>query len=399
MRARYIFPLVSALFLPLLLPTASLAHDDRHLDPNDAKGRFDIARVETTHRKDRVLFEITLHGRFHATDVSAKASRYFFIGLDLDQREGDNSIFERCVFIVSPRGLQAIATDCAAHRYDMRDASGRAPSSVVTGLDLRRMQVRGSYRFAVLSYWGSKSCRNNLCVDAAPNRLPLYLEDRTRPLVEMFPPPPITEPSIEVPFALRDPSGSGVTHWVMQKQRNGDTDWEIVATGTEGGSISAAITPGGGIWDVRVIATDAHGNKGIGRPWPISVPFDDLELTPFATFVGPNSSVPSDGVFGSGFLSLDAVGSSVTYDFDFTRPNSCYLVEAHGPGSGDWEISLTLDGASSTVTAADLPDSEDELLFSYFICTGRAHQIAIQLTSGSGFGLDYVSGVGGLVAA
>ncbi len=157
-----------------LVGTAS-AHTQRHRDPDDSRGRFDIAAVKTIHHGDKIRFEVTLYDTLHLGDVDLRLDRYFFIGLDLDQRAGDRSCSSG-VLHHRPPSAKAIATDCVAIAGRVvrpapgprRSAKRRSSTSTST--------VTSSTPHLV---FGDASCPGSL---RGAHRRPLYLEDRLNPV-------------------------------------------------------------------------------------------------------------------------------------------------------------------------------------------------------------------------
>ena len=249
--------------------------------------------------------EVTLAGRYRGTDVSVRQSRYFLIGLDLDQKRDDRRLFERCVFIVDRPSPRAVATDCASRRYGDRDVGLVGSRTLGTTLDLKRMDVDGDFRFAVISYWGASSCPNDLCVDAAPNRLPLYLEDRTKPTIGFQLADEATEPSFDASFTIKDGKGSGIAEWVLEKQAAGSDQWEPVASGRGDGAKSPTLTPGGGSWTFRVTATDKQGTSGSARSARSRFP-TTTRAGHDHPYEGSPTVLDDDEMFGGSFVSMPA---------------------------------------------------------------------------------------------
>lgn len=383
--------LAGVLSFSLSVPAAT-AHEDRHRDPNDVRGNFDIVKVDSAHARDRLRVEITLAERYRGTDIDLRLTRYFLIGVDLDQRGNDRRIFERCVFIVDRPSPKAIATDCGSRRYGDRDVGAVDPRTLGTTLDLKRMDVDGDFRFAVISYWGDRSCPNDVCVDAAPNRLPLYLEDRTKPTIGLQVPGPATEPSFDATFTIKDGKGSGIARWVLEQQAAGTDTWEVVATGKGEGTKSRTLTPGGGAWTYRVTATDKQGNVGVSAERQIGVPYDAGELASIVSYGGSVTTLDDGQMFGGTYVSMPA-GSSFAVTLDTVQVGTfCPRLRFYGPSTGDWHIDSTVDGGSGGgANGQGGAGSPREQFFTIVVCPGEPRTVEIEVASGSGFGFDFVT--------
>ena len=376
-------------------PTAT-AHTDRHGDPNDSPQRFDIAAVKTTHNGDKMKFEITLHDTLHLGDVDLRLSRYFLIGLDLDQRASDHELFERCIFVIDRPGATAIATDCGSWRMDDSNVSRVGTRTMATTIDLKRLQVDGDFKFAVISYWGAESCRNDVCVDAAPNRLPLYLEDRTKPTVSLRVGAMPTEPTFPIEFTVKDGKGSGIKQWVLEKRATDSNVWATLLTGRGDGIQTPTISPGGGTWIFRIRATDKQGNTGVSPERPLSVPYDDPEFTSFATFSGSVTSVEDAQAFGGSYASM-ATDATVSMTLDAVQYGGCTQLRFYGPG-GNWTISLSVDGGPPSTDSSSGPGPRDQWRY-VTVCAGEVVTLDITVTSAGPFGIDYVAVENGSIVA
>ena len=363
------------------------AHTDRHRDPNDSKGEFDIASVKTTHRRDRIRFEISAYETIHLPDLDVRRTRYFLIGLDVDQRASDRRLFERCIFIIDRPGAVALATDCGSWRMDESAVTRPSSRTLATTIDLKRLQVDGDFGFAVISYWGEGGCRDT-CVDAVPNRRPLYLEDRTAPRVTLLEHDIPTEPSFPLEFTVKDGKGSGIKEWVIEKRASTAAVWETVATGRGDGTKAPTIAPGGGTWSFRVRATDRHGNTGVSGEIRLSVPYDDTEFSSFSSFGGTVTTVADAQAFGGSYTSL-ATGATVTMTLQADSSSGCAAVRFYGPG-GAWQISLSVNGAAAETVSGSGTGARQQWRYAT-LCPGDVDTYEITVTGAEPFGLDQLT--------
>jgi hypothetical protein len=386
---RYVAVVLAALSIAMVAAPAS-AFTDVGTDGNDSRSPLDISRVVRTDNGPKMRFGITTWGRFKASSLDIDKLRYLWIGFDRDRRQGDATRFEYCVFVFFDRRLRWVATNCGNQFVARGLASKPSARKVVVPISMVSLDIYlRTHEWAVLSSWKGTPCSAR-CVDAVPNRLPLFLRDYTPPKIVFAAPPRLvttgsTSSTFPVTFGVTDPRGSGIAEWELHSMHVGFGDWTIPATGTTAGNQSVQfVGTEGGTYDFYVTATDRQDNFAEGPIRRVIVPYDD-DTVPGRVVTGTVTTVPDATAYG-GTLSVLADTSS-SYSFFAGNPQECPSIWLIGPGSGDWTIRITWNGNEVIVSESEIADGPREVLWTTTSC---GFGFKVELVSGTSVAIDAI---------
>jgi hypothetical protein len=318
------------------------ANEIARRDGNDAPGRLDLARVEVSHKSERVhAFTITTKQPFSSADIAYPDSN-FAVSFDLDDRNPSDSRwrYEFWMYASVHRGrLAGSVFNPRSRRYVTRrlTVTRPTPRSIRILLPISRIGGPENYRFAAWSYSEDRPCTTqDPCVDVVPNHIPLVLHDFTEPAASLMAPQRSTDESTTLEFPVSfevsdEMFGSGLDRWVLETRTAGSTSWVRVATGRASGSFDRVVTGvQGALMETRLVATDRHGNSQT-RVRGTLVPYDDTDPAGGLTIAygGPGGSADWSAVtsIGTAFLGTahSTVVSGATVEFSFTGVGFCLI--------------------------------------------------------------------------
>jgi hypothetical protein len=275
-------------------PSAGLGlrHAVTHTDANDVGGPLDLRSLRLVHRGprfDRLTF--STWGPVTDADLSPSHRGDFAIGIDLN--DASPIRYEYWIYVHVLNGeLRGLVVRHGSARRLTTPVGREGPGRFWVDVPLRALGRPASYRFALYSYFPAKPCArlHAPCVDKMPNRLPLILQDLSKPTVTWRPSPAnsaalrsdLTYPAR---FTVRDDAhGSGVKRWELERQTLRTTFWKVVGRGAK--ATPTVSVPGveGQAYRLRVVAVDRAGNATVSGPKTIVFPFDDQNAA--VTFAG-----------------------------------------------------------------------------------------------------------------
>ncbi|HEY7401847.1 MAG TPA: hypothetical protein VH989_13245, partial [Actinomycetota bacterium] len=109
------------------------------------------------------------------------------------------------------------------------------------------------------------------------------------------------------------------------------------------------------------------------------------------SFSGNTSTVVDAEAYGGSYTSLNDGTASLTYQAPVDPVAfNCRDLRVIGPGSGDWMLSLEVNGVFfTTIDATTIPDGPRQVLYDANICSSDI-TYEFTLMSGSGAGIDAV---------
>ena len=372
----------------LLFVAPASGHNFTKNDGNDSPGRLDIRSASVGHKGKWVIHTVRTYEGW--TPKSLGKDSYAIVLID----KNFDDDFELCAFVFfAGTGIHGSLTNCK--RTYIRKLPVSKPSKAVAKIQIPIENTGQAYRWVVFTYWKGLPARcSDLCFDAAPNRPPPILHDLKPPVVTM---PDLgtlrvweggTDSGFSFPFVVTD-AHSGVKSWRVQRSPLGGSSWTNVESGTGGGSQSQLITGTPmGLFNFRVLAFDNQGNQGMGVSRRVYVP-TDVSTTGPGQFSDASVVEMSDAdAWGGGYVPLDA-GESFT--FTFTDPTGCGVVELIGPGTGTWNVEISIGGSIREILATSLSDSHRQTLWSES-CVASGTIFILTVESGDGFGIDAIVG-------
>ncbi|MEX0984897.1 MAG: hypothetical protein WD096_07580 [Actinomycetota bacterium] len=380
---------VAMLLVPSLAPTVNAAITVSRNDGNDARGPLDLRSVVARHQRGTTRFVIHTHEPFSNAQVDGEIG---FFEIDIDTNADRRADYLVGVFYAAGR-MRGVLLRANGDLVDRSLAAGRAGGSGVTVEVLeRKIGSPDSFDFVIFSVWAGDPCSNRRpCVDSIPNEYPLLRMDYTAPEIR-FPAPEPRASSLTHPisFSIKDDRyGTGVGGWEIQVRRWGRTRWATIDEGTKS-SATRRIAPGGGSWEVRIVAEDRRGNSAVSQIRRFVMPWDDAD---------PAVSYGGSWVANVGVVDMFAETSHVGQDgatYSITVPTGDRLCVLGGPTTGpDATAAVTIEG----VAAGDLLESGGTLVGAAVFCTidlpasGPA-EIVITVTSPEPVTIDglYVEG-------
>ena len=386
-------PLFAALTLLLVSGLLSAnplaAHTFTKKDGDDSRSRLDIRSASVEHRGRTVVHTVRTYEGW--TEKSLGKDSFFVVEFD---KNFDND-FEQCAFIFFAGGkLRGSLTNC--RRTFIRSLNVAKASKAVASIKIPTENTGQVYRWVVFSFWTGLPARcSDLCFDAAPNRPPPILHDLVPPVVTMPESNLLrawdvgTTSDFAFPFEVTD-APSGVGSWTIQQSpASGSPVWTNVFSGTGSGSVSPTIVgTSPGRYEFRVLAVDKQGNEVIGVPRHVHVPTDVSPAGPGEFSDAGAVETPDPDAWGGGFVPLDATES---FTFTFTDPTGCGWVQLIGPGSGNWEVEISIGGSIRPILASSLDDSQRQTLWSEG-CVTSGTIFILTVVSGDGFGIDAIVG-------
>jgi hypothetical protein len=190
-----------------------------------------------------------------------------------------------------------------------------------------------------------------------------------------------TMPTFEFPFTATDANTSMT--WQVQHRAMGLSAWTTVANGSSEGAQSPSITGvDPGVYDFRVVAVDAHGNKKTSRTRTVWIPTDDPDVSGFTN----PSEVSDDQAYGGSYQEVDAF----TIELELIGGSCWRPLVVIGPGGGDWQVSVTVTGSSGdSINGTAITTAPRQTLFSRLICAPST--VTFTQTGGTErFGIDAV---------
>ena len=279
-------------------------------DGNDTKGPLDLASVTVSHVTGGHVFRITTLAPF--TNKEANATNGLF-EVDLDTNADKRPNYFIGVFFAAGHFRGFLFKPNFAVITRKLKARRVSPKAVEVTLPLSKIKQKGSYDFAIFSFYYRAPCTDRKpCTDAIPNRYPLIRHDFTAPTIIWGSVPTYTtdvSPTLTfpVPFSVHDDIyGSGVKGWALQRRAVGTSTWVAVKSGSTLNPTVQVVGEEGTSYDLRVVAVDRQKNKRASTTERVSVPYDDRNLL-FTyssstqndgvadAFLGTTSSVPQNG--------------------------------------------------------------------------------------------------------
>jgi hypothetical protein len=332
-------------------PTSAQAHSETVLDRNDRPGPLDIRSASVGHTGNKIRHTITTFARWRTSVISDRHSplNYVAVGLDLS---GD-SRFERFVFFLERNGrLRAFFINRRGRILRRLPASRPNGRSVSTLLPRDLVDSSGGYYWAAVSdfHRGGRHL-----TDWVPNRLNA-LHDLMPPQITLgsplhdistFASATTTSP---IAFTLNDPGRSAGLQWRLQRRLLGSTTW-VTADSGNGEGAQTADFPGeeGGNYFLRIVARDGHGNTRTSFAWRFSVPLDDANALFASSYSGTWTTAASGDPFLGTLHSTSTAGSSFTYTFTVTHPDTRLVWIGPGSPDGGGQATMTLDGGVPVV--------------------------------------------------
>jgi hypothetical protein len=307
-------------------------------DGNDARGPLDLASATARYEFTKTKFTIETLSAFSNKQVNGDNG---FFEIDIDTNADRKANYFVLVFYASGRMRGVLLHgngDLVTRNLTATRGAGNRVSVTVSRLGLARPD---SYDFGIFSVYLQQPCTNNdPCVDSIPNRYPLLRMDYTAPTVKWTQTPvsPATGLTETVGFTVTDDEfGTGVAGWVLQKRRWGTEQWIEVAEGTTK-NVTKTFAPGGGSWEIRVVAEDRRGNAAPSGKKHFAMPWDDAD----GQIVYGNVWTADTSVTGM-FAETSHVGTQGA-TLNLTMLTGSQLCILGGPSSGpDATAAVTID--------------------------------------------------------
>lgn len=362
----------------LVSTTPVVAHTFTRNDGNDSPSKIDLKAVSVSHTSTGVVHRVQTHNAW--TPASLQHDSLFVIGINKD----DDARYERCAFIYYTSRLRGQLSNCGSQF--IRFLPVAKVNGTTAKITIPKSQLGGAYRWYGSSFWvGAAPCRN-VCADFAPNTLPDILHDLTPPMVSLPDTEPIsiweasTVPTFAFPFTATDANTSAT--WQVQHRAMGLTAWTTVANGSGEGAQSPSITGvDPGVYDFRVVAVDAHGNR-TSRTRTVWIPTDDPEVSGFTN----PSELSDDQAYGGSYQEVD----TFTIELGLIGDSCWRPLVVIGPGGGDWQVSVSVTGSSGgSINGTAITAAPRQTLFSRLICAPST--VTFTQTGGTDrFGVDAV---------
>jgi hypothetical protein len=361
------------------------AHSFTKNDGNDSPGKLDLRSVSVGHNSTGVVHTFRTWGSWTARSLGADS--YFLVQIDRDHVANDSTYYEKCAFIYWDHGLRGLLSNCRA-RF-LRTLPVAKLNGTTARVVIPRSEVAGAYWWAGVSIWdGPAPCRNG-CVDFSPNFFPDLLHDLKPPDITMAGArlriwQTSTTADFGFPFTVVD-EHSGIASWTVQRHPFSSGVWtDVVSGGGPNGAKEPVINGTEGTrFFYRVVATDRQGNHKNGIQRKVYVPVDDANLDP-ASFSSPPTVQLDSDAFGGTYSEM-AVGDVFTRSFSAA---DC-LFELIGPGTGDWSVTVAIDGIEVPDPITAPGGGQRQTLYSDNTC-GSVYTFTMD--SGTGFAVDAVNG-------
>jgi len=330
--------LIALIALATIIATTNpvMANVITRKDGNDTRGPLDLASVTVSHVQGGHVFRITTLAPFTNKEANL-ANGYFEIDIDTNADKRPNYFL--AVFYAAGhfRGL-LLKANLALVTRNLK-ASRISPKAVEVTLPLSKIKQKGSYDFAIFSFYYRAPCTaRKPCTDVIPNRYPLIRHDFTAPTIiwgsvptySTDASPTLTFPA---PFSVHDDIyGSGVKSWTLQRRAVGTSTWVAVSTGTALNPTVQMTGEEGTTYDLRIVAVDRQKNKRTSTTRRTSVPYDDRN--PLLVY---SSSTMNDGVSVAFLTTTSSVpqNGTITFTMPFNAKDVCVV---GGPTTGPTAI-------------------------------------------------------------
>jgi hypothetical protein len=350
-------------------------------DRDDSPGRLDIARLAEGHDGIGLTHVVTMHDPWRNRMLSARTNNMILLRFDT---VGDRNP-ERWVIVVRrQRALRAYVTNGRLTRIiGQAQASRPDRQSLLVTVGPKRIGATAGYRWSVFTYFQTTSgpCRNG-CFDRAPDsgalRHDIRLPAVSWTLLKSISTSASPALSVPVEFSVTDTGyvQSGLGTWNLQSRTVGATEWHSVSAGVTPGAkhVALALSEGANL-ELRIVATDRHGNVTATAPRAMSVPLDDANAAFAGAWTGswtPETGL-ADRFLGTRQTSTDAT-AAFTYSFDGS------YVAWIGTGDPNGTATVTIDdGSPQTVDLAPFAGAARAVVFQTTLDPGR-HTITIMPT-------------------
>jgi hypothetical protein len=357
------------------------AHSFTKNDGNDSPGKLDLRSISVGHTKTGVVHTFRTYEPWTAKSLGADS--YFLVQID----KNNDRTYERCAFIFFDARLRGVLSNCRAKIVRTLPVVKLSPTAAK--VTIPTSQTGTVYWWAGVSIWdGASPCRSG-CVDFSPNLFPDLLHDMKQPVVTMPTAEPLrvweesTSSHFVFPFNVTD-QHSGIQSWTVQRDPTGLGTWANVVSG--GGPSGNKEPPIDGVegsrMQYRVVAVDKQGNKKVGPSRLVFIPTDDANLG--AHFSPEPTPVTDADAFVDAYSAMSP-GDVFTYELSGT---DC-LLQLIGPGSGTWNVTVSIDGEVQPLLT---PPGGGQRTILYSNASCGLYTFTVNL--GSGFGVDAVLAVG-----
>ena len=353
-----------------------LAHSDRFRDGNDTPGALDLAQVAVGH-SGGVIHTFTTHEKWPAKLL--KEDGFFVVAIDLN---GDDD-YELNAYVFYFRG--GIKGFLLRRRNVLARLHASKPNARSAKVEIPERYLEPGYYWAAFSVHlpDEGKCKRG-CVDAAPNRLPLFAHDLAPPSIELKSFPPISTMESDttrfrVSFRVTD-KGPGRLRWSLDRRVYGAEPWSSIETGRSQDTKTVRVDGREGVtYEFRVSATDGQNSRVSGTRVVI-VPYDDKNK--HLTYNGPGgasdwSSSQVGGYFQGTVHESSIVGATVELTF-----TGKYLAVYGGPTAGG-DAAVKVDGSQVGTFSENSATEKGEKLFEKEWGAARERTITIEVTSGT----------------
>jgi hypothetical protein len=370
----------------LLVSSARAAWIVSREDRDDVRGRLDLRAVVAKHEDGTTRFRITTYEKLSGSldpDVG-------LLEIDIDTNADRKANYVVIVFYQagSMRGvLYHVSGDLISRRLDAGRVGDRG---VAVSVKSALLGSPKSFDFAVFSVWFAKPCTDDdPCVDAIPNRYPLLRMDYSAPFIQFRAPTRLaSEPRHPMSFKVGDdPYGIGLAGWKIQVRRLGTATWVAAAEGTIAGSVTRLIQPGGGVWEVRIIAADRRGNATVSRTHEFAMPWDDAD--PSTTYGGTWTADTGADAYFAETSHAGALGAT----YQITVPSGNRLCVGGGPTSGpDATATVSIGGnVVGTLTETTSTSKSAAVFCTYSLPWSGDAEVLITVDTAEPVTIDYIS--------
>jgi hypothetical protein len=373
------FAAAFSVIVAVALAMPGMARASTIADPDDARGKLDIASVTQEHAATGpVVHTISTYGPWRSKAISIHRGSFFLIDFDT----AGNAQAERFAIVYRDHGVLRVAVLTRKGRV-LGFGSATRPNlrSIRVSIPRKLLGQPNGYHWRMFSvYFGPGGCRAG-CVDRAPNSGQV-LHDLVGPTVT-FPEqglPASTAAAIH--FAVIDKGHSGLDSWTLQSRNVGDTSWTNVASGSASGNETVTVNGAqGDRREFQIVADDRAGNVTTSQIRRVNFPVDDgnAGMTYAGTWAA-GAAEPLD-YLGTLHTSSDmATPATVSYTFQ----GSSVAVIARG-SCGD--ASVAIDGGTAAPVARLCGGEHRAIVFSAPVDPNASHVLTLTITGGT-FGFD-----------